>query len=99
MKTAIVRAKVEPELKEEAEAILKTLGLSTGRAITLLLHQIVLTRGLPFELYIPSERVEESIRAARAGHDGEDAGSAEQMAAAEVIMDENRNVLSALARR
>lgn len=68
MKTAIVRAKVEPELKKEAEEILRTIGLSTARAINLLLHQIVLTKGLPLELYIPSARVENNIRKAKAGH-------------------------------
>ncbi|MET0399659.1 MAG: type II toxin-antitoxin system RelB/DinJ family antitoxin [Longimicrobiaceae bacterium] len=49
-KTAMIRARVEPELKAQAEAILRGLGLSATDAITLFYHQVVQHRGLPFEV-------------------------------------------------
>lgn len=67
MKSAIVKAKVDPELKKEAEDILQQIGLTTARAITLMLHQIVMRKGLPLDLYIPSEKTEKAIADAKAG--------------------------------
>jgi DNA-damage-inducible protein J len=54
-KSAFIRARVEPELKEEVIDILQTLGLSLTEAITLFFKMIKLNRGLPFEVKIPNE--------------------------------------------
>ncbi len=54
-KTAMIRARVEPELKEQAETILKALGLSTTQAITLFYNKVIASRGLPFEMKLPNE--------------------------------------------
>lgn len=53
-KTANVIARVEPEIKEQAEAILSQLGVPASMAINLLYRQIILNNGLPFSLTIPS---------------------------------------------
>ncbi len=53
-KTATVRARLEPGLKESAEEILSRLGLSTTQAITLFFRQIEMNEGLPFDVRIPS---------------------------------------------
>jgi DNA-damage-inducible protein J len=53
-KTATVRARLEPGLKEKAEEILHNLGLSTTQAITLFYRQVELNNGLPFNLVVPS---------------------------------------------
>lgn len=55
MKTAVVRARIEPDLKEHAEHILQQLGLSPTEAVTLFYRQITLQKGLPFEVKIPNE--------------------------------------------
>jgi DNA-damage-inducible protein J len=55
-KTEYITARVEPQLKENAEAILRQLGMSTTGAITMFLQQVVLHEGLPFEVRVPSER-------------------------------------------
>ncbi len=52
-KTAVVRARIEPELKQEAEAILRELGLTPTEAITLFYKQVALRRGLPFSVSYP----------------------------------------------
>ena len=52
-KTATIHMRVEPELKESAEDILKCLGLTTSDAINMMLNQVVLRRGLPFDVSVP----------------------------------------------
>ncbi len=47
-KTANLYARIEPELKEEAESILTALGIPASNAITMFYKQIVLHKGLPF---------------------------------------------------
>ncbi|MEX0325782.1 MAG: type II toxin-antitoxin system RelB/DinJ family antitoxin [Puniceicoccaceae bacterium] len=53
MKTATVRARVDIELKQQAEAVLLSLGLTTTEAIRLFLQQVRLRRGLPFAVVLP----------------------------------------------
>ena len=52
-KTSTVRARIEPELKERAEKLFEELGITTTQAITLFYRQVILRRGLPFEVVIP----------------------------------------------
>ena len=52
-KTAVITARVDPELKEEAEEIFSQIGLTTSQAITLYLRQVVNRRAIPFELAAP----------------------------------------------
>ncbi|MGI9273547.1 MAG: type II toxin-antitoxin system RelB/DinJ family antitoxin [Endozoicomonas sp.] len=54
-KSAVVRARIEPELKEHAEAVFRELGLNTTQAITLFYKQVGLCRGLPFDVRIPND--------------------------------------------
>lgn len=54
-KSAVVRARVEPELKEHAEAIFRKLGLNTTQAITMFYKQVGLCNGLPFDVRIPNK--------------------------------------------
>ena len=66
-KTETIRARVEPELKDDAEAVFDALGLSPTEAITLFYKQVALQRGLPFEVKIPNDATREAIEEARAG--------------------------------
>lgn len=52
-KSANLYARIEPDLKEQAESILSSLGIPTSNAITMFYKQIVLQRGLPFEVKLP----------------------------------------------
>ncbi len=52
-KTANLYARIEPELKEQAESILATLGIPASNAINMFYKQIVLQRGLPFDVKLP----------------------------------------------
>lgn len=54
-KAATVQARVDSKLKKQADIILHHVGLTSSQAINALYAQIVLRRGMPFELKIPSD--------------------------------------------
>ncbi|MDY6989637.1 MAG: type II toxin-antitoxin system RelB/DinJ family antitoxin [Thermodesulfobacteriota bacterium] len=54
-KTATVRARIEPDLKDKAEHVFRKLGLTTTQAIRLFYKQVELRNGLPFDIAIPTE--------------------------------------------
>lgn len=64
-KSETIRARIEPEIKKEAEAIFRTLGLSSTEAITLFYRQVALHHGLPFEVRIPNAETQEALRQAQ----------------------------------
>ena len=51
--TSAVYARIDTGLKENAEGILAQLGITPSSAIQMLYSQIVLQRGLPFDLHLP----------------------------------------------
>ena len=55
-KTANLYARVESDIKEQAEAILSTLGIPASNAINMFYRQIILRQGLPFDVSIPQLR-------------------------------------------
>lgn len=54
-RTSNVFARVEPELKEQAEQVLSQLGIPMSNAVSMFLRQVVLQRGIPFEMKLPKE--------------------------------------------
>ena len=60
-KTATIRARVEPDLKNTAEHIFNKLGLTTTQAITLFYKQVELRNGLPFEITIPNTTTQKTF--------------------------------------
>lgn len=65
-KTEVIHARVTPTLKRSAESVLRRLGLSTTEAFTLLLRQVVLNQGLPFEVRIPNKTTRQALRGLKA---------------------------------
>jgi len=55
-RTTNVLARVEPEIKEQAESILSQLGIPLSNAIGLFLRQIILHRGIPFDMKLPAKK-------------------------------------------
>jgi DNA-damage-inducible protein J len=53
-KTALISARIDPELKNNAEYVFKELGLTVAQAITLFYKQVELQNGLPFRIKIPN---------------------------------------------
>lgn len=52
-RTSNVFARVEPEIKEQAEHVLEQLGIPMSNAVGLFLRQIVLQQGIPFDVKLP----------------------------------------------
>ena len=52
-KTATLNLRVNPEIKQGAEAVLKSLGMPMSTAIDIYLSQIILTGGIPFPITLP----------------------------------------------
>ena len=55
-KTSTVFARVEPEIKEQAESVLNQLGIPMSNAVSMFLRQVVIQRGIPFEMKLPAKR-------------------------------------------
>lgn len=56
-KSANVPARVEPEVKEQAESIMSKLGLPAYVVINALYKQIIMTKSIPFSLSLSKEPV------------------------------------------
>ena len=59
-KSANLYARIEPEVKEQAETILNALGIPASNAITMFYKQVILQRGLPFEVKLPEHPLDVS---------------------------------------
>lgn len=55
-KSASLYARIDPTVKAEAETILASLGIPTSTAIDMYFRQIVLQKGLPFDVKLPYEK-------------------------------------------
>ena len=64
-KTAVITARIEPDLKASVEQIFAQLGLTTTQAITLFLRQVELQQGLPFTLKIPNATTQAALQEAQ----------------------------------
>ncbi len=78
-KTAYVRARTEPEVKERAEAVFRHVGLTPSEAIHLFYRQVALRGEMPVELKLPNQLTRDAIGDARRARDLIDADSAEEL--------------------
>ena len=79
-KSAMIRARVSPDLKEKAETIFQRLGLSVTEAITLFYNQVTLNKGLPFEVKIPNTVTRQAMQDLDDGIGVTEADSADDLA-------------------
>ena len=80
VKTANLYARIEPELKNEAETILGGLGVPVSNAINMFYRQIVLHRGLPFAVQFPTKHLPNAATLTNAELDAEVARGFEDIA-------------------
>ena len=52
-RTSNIYARVEPDIKEQAEQVLVQLGIPMSNAIGMFLRQIIMHRGIPFDMRLP----------------------------------------------
>ena len=65
---AIVRARVNEEIKEEATVVLSEIGLTLSDAFRMLVIRIAREKALPFEPLVQNAKTIEAIKAARSGN-------------------------------
>jgi DNA-damage-inducible protein J len=68
-RTATIRARVEPGLKNDVEKLLHRLGVTTTEAITMFYSQIRLRKGLPFPVEVPNATTRKTFEATDRGED------------------------------
>jgi DNA-damage-inducible protein J len=68
-RTATIRARVEPGLKNDVEKLLHRLGLTTTEAITMFYSQIRLRQGLPFPVEVPNATTRKTFEATDRGEE------------------------------
>ena len=78
-KTGLVRARISPELKAQAEGILAEIGLSPGDSIRMFYEQVTMRKGLPFEARVPNATTRKALRDAEAGQNMTDYASVDEM--------------------
>ena len=81
-KTETIRARVEPDLKHEAETVFFHLGLSATEAITLFYRQVTLQHGLPFAVKLPNADTREALKQAHERRDLVEYDGVEELKAA-----------------
>lgn len=59
MSETVIRSRIDSATKLEAQILLKRFGLSMSDAIRLFLHQVVLEKGLPFQVKLPEDAAQE----------------------------------------
>jgi DNA-damage-inducible protein J len=65
-KSAEIRSRIEPDLKQKSSEVLAELGLDLSSAIRLFLRQVVEVGGLPFEVKKPTPETVAAMMEARA---------------------------------
>ena len=65
----VVRARIDEHLKEEAAAILATMGLTVSDFVRIGLTKVVSEQGLPFEMKVPNRLTAETLAKSDRGED------------------------------
>ena len=60
-KSANVTARIQPEIKRQAEAVLDRIGLPVSVLIDTLYRQIIMTGGVPYSLTVPKLPTRDSL--------------------------------------
>jgi DNA-damage-inducible protein J len=66
-KTAMTHARLTPEVKRQAEIILKELGISISTAQEIFYRQIIAHHGIPFDVRLPNHQTIQAMEEARGG--------------------------------
>jgi len=64
---AVVRARIDEHIKEEASVVLAAIGLTVSDALRLLLTRVAQEKALPFEPLIPNATTIAAMKEARRG--------------------------------
>ena len=62
MKTAVLHTRIAPTLKTQAETVFEQIGLSSSDAIRIFFKQVILRKGLPFDVAIPNKETAATLK-------------------------------------
>ena len=65
---AVVRARIDEHIKEEAATVLATMGLTVSDAFRIMLTRVAREKALPFEPLVPNADTIEAMKQARRGN-------------------------------
>lgn len=69
MKAVHVHARIDADTKEQAENIMRALGLTPSQTVNMLYRQIIASRGIPFPVKIPNDETAATFKATDEGRD------------------------------
>ncbi len=78
--STIVRARIDEKVKDDAAAVLASIGLTVSDAFRLMMVRIAAEKRLPFEPLVPNAKTIEAMQAARRGDVVEVGGPGDLMA-------------------
>lgn len=61
-KSAIIQARIDPDIKNKAQNIFSRLNISMSEAISIFLTQVTLKRGIPFKISLPNDLTSETLK-------------------------------------
>jgi len=64
---SVIRARIDENIKNEATAVLKAMGLTVSDAFRMMMVRIAREKALPFEPLVPNAETIEAMKAARRG--------------------------------
>lgn len=67
--TAFVRARIDETLKDEAAAVLATMGLTVSDVVRITLTKVAREKALPFEMRVPNQLTVETLEKSERGED------------------------------
>jgi DNA-damage-inducible protein J len=67
MADSVVRSRIDPAVKMEADRILHEMGITLSEGIRLFLFQVVAEKALPFKIKTPNKQTRAALKAARQG--------------------------------
>ena len=68
-KTAVIQARIDPDVKNNAQNVLSQLNITMSEAISIFLTQVSLNRGIPFDIKIPNDLTSETLLKSEKGED------------------------------
>lgn len=77
--SATVQVRIDEQTKAQAQKVLGALDLSMSQAVCLFLRQVVLHRGIPFDLKIPNARTRQTLEKSERGEDVKDFATVDEL--------------------
>jgi DNA-damage-inducible protein J len=74
-KSAVIQVRVDEQTKTKAVKILKQLDMTLSQAVSLFLRQIILQKGIPFEVKIPNKQTARAMTKVKNGQELQEVAS------------------------